>query len=69
MRVLAAAVLFALAAGARADDRGLGGLYDGSPSSEAPRFDSANPATPPGGAVSISRCSDTSRYRGFITRG
>jgi hypothetical protein len=42
--------MFALAAGAAADDRGLGKLYDGSPSSEPLRFDAASPATPPSSA-------------------
>ncbi len=51
MRLFAAGVLFALAAGAAADDRGLGRLYDGSPSSERPSFDAARPETPPSAAA------------------
>jgi len=46
MRTLAAAVLLALAGIAAAGDGGLGKLYDGAPSAEAPRFDSVRPPTP-----------------------
>lgn len=47
MKTLAALVVLALAAGASADDGGLGKLYDGSPSSRAPAFEAPRPATPP----------------------
>ena len=46
LKTLAAAALFALAAGASADESGLGRLYDGSRSPEVPRFEAARPATP-----------------------
>jgi 3',5'-cyclic AMP phosphodiesterase CpdA len=53
MRLFAAGMLFALAASAGADDRGLGRLYDGSPSAETPRFDALRPETPPSAAPEL----------------
>ena len=46
LKTLAAAALFALAAGASADESGLGRLYDGSRSPEITRFEAARPETP-----------------------
>ena len=46
LKTLAVIVLFALAAGASADESGLSRLYDGSPSPEIPRFEAPRPLTP-----------------------
>jgi hypothetical protein len=46
MKTFAAFLLLALAAGAFADDRGLGKLFDGSPAPSLPSFSAARPAAP-----------------------
>ena len=51
LKILAVASLFALAAGASADESGLRRLYDGSRSAEAPRFEAPRPETPPSAPI------------------
>lgn len=46
LKPIAALALIALAAGAFADDAGLGKLYDGSPAPSTPRFEAPRPETP-----------------------
>ena len=47
MKSLALVVVLSLTAGASADDRGLGKIYDGSPAPETPVFEANRPNVPP----------------------